>query len=184
MARLAEDRDGFRRHGAHRHGLGGDADAFASVADVSHPRPWPACSSSSGDDKVAAAIQRSMMLRSRGCGSRGGPTLVMGFPTCCSPSSSQHLSDRELAEVVGRFEDIFHDIVTAQNGRVVEIIGDEVMFVVSSVLDAARIGLDLADAYADDELLSDVRVGLALGPVLLRDGGSFGPTSSTWHTAL
>ena len=61
------------------------------------------------------------------------------------------------------------------------MIGDEVMFVVDSVADAARIGLDLADAYADDDLLSDVRVGLACGPVLLRDGDYFGPRS-TWPT--
>ena len=47
--------------------------------------------------------------------------------------------------------------------------------------DAARIGLSLADAYADDDLLSDVRVGLACGPVLLRDGDYFGPTVNLAH---
>ena len=61
------------------------------------------------------------------------------------------------------------------------MIGDEVMFVVDSVADAARIGLGLADAYADDDLLSDVRVGLAFGPVLLRDGDYFGPTVNLAH---
>ena len=61
------------------------------------------------------------------------------------------------------------------------MIGDEVMFVVDGVAEAARIGLDLADAYADDELLSDVRVGLAAGPVLLRDGDYFGPTVNLAH---
>jgi adenylate cyclase len=94
---------------------------------------------------------------------------------------SQHLSDAELATVVRRFEEISHDIVTRLGGRVVKMIGDEVMFVVASVADAARIGLDLADAYADDDLLSDVRVGLALGPILLRDGDYFGPTVNLAH---
>ena len=61
------------------------------------------------------------------------------------------------------------------------MIGDEVMFVVDNVADAARIGLDLADAYADDDLLSDVRVGLARGPVLFRDGDYFGPTVNLAH---
>ena len=61
------------------------------------------------------------------------------------------------------------------------MIGDEVMFVVDDVADAARIGLDLADAYADDDLLSDVRVGLSCGPVLLRDGDYFGPTVNLAH---
>jgi adenylate cyclase len=53
--------------------------------------------------------------------------------------------------------------------------------VVDNVANAARIGLDLADAYSDDELLSDVRVGLASGPVLLRDGDYFGPTVNLAH---
>jgi adenylate cyclase len=86
-----------------------------------------------------------------------------------------------LAAVVRRFEELSHDIVTGLGGRVVKMIGDEVMFVVESVADAARIGLDLADAYADDELLSDVRVGLALGPVLLREGDYFGTTVNLAH---
>ena len=94
---------------------------------------------------------------------------------------SQHLSDEELAAVVRRFEEISHDIVTSARGRVVKMIGDEVMFVTDNVADAARIGLDLADAYADDDLLSDVRVGLAIGPVLVRDGDYFGPTVNLAH---
>ena len=55
------------------------------------------------------------------------------------------------------------------------MIGDEAMFVTESALDAARIGLALAEAYADDELLSDVRVALAVGPVLVQDGDFYGP---------
>ena len=89
---------------------------------------------------------------------------------------SQHLGEDELAAVVRRFEEISHDIVTGLGGRVVKMIGDEAMFVVDSVVAAARIGLGLAEAYADDELLSDVRVGLAVGPVLVHDGDYFGPT--------
>jgi hypothetical protein len=55
------------------------------------------------------------------------------------------------------------------------MIGDEAMFVAEFVMDAARIGIALAEAYADDELLSDVRVGLSVGPVLIQDGDYFGP---------
>ncbi len=54
------------------------------------------------------------------------------------------------------------------------MIGDEVMFVVESAGAAAEIGLSLSEAYADDELLSDVRVGLAIGPVLIQDGDFYG----------
>ena len=157
------------------------ADAFASVADETIPAMakllefvWRR--------QVAAGIQRSMMLRSHGLAPGQSPMLAVGFADMVGFTLlSQHLSDEELAAVVGRFEEISHDIVTSKRGRVVKMIGDEVMFVVDNVADAARIGLDLADAYADDDLLSDVRVGLACGPVLLRDGDYFGPTVNLAH---
>jgi adenylate cyclase len=157
------------------------ADAFASVADITIPAMarllefvWRR--------QVAAGIQRSMLSRSHGVAPGESPTLAIGFADMVGFTLlSQHLSDRELADVVRRFEEISHDIVTSLGGRVVKMIGDEVMFVVNDVANAARIGLDLADAYADDELLSDVRVGLASGPVLLRDGDYYGPTVNLAH---
>ncbi len=157
------------------------AEAFASVADVTVPAMaklleyvWRR--------QVAAGIQRSMLLRSHGVAPGQSPVLAVGFADMVGFTLlSQHLSDEELAAVVRRFEEISHDIVTAVGGRVVKMIGDEVMYVVDGVAEAARIGLDLADAYADDELLSDVRVGLAVGPVLPRDGDFFGPTVNLAH---
>jgi adenylate cyclase len=157
------------------------ADAFASVAEVTIPAMarilefvWRR--------QVAAGIKRSIMLRNHGLAPGESPVLAVGFADMVGFTLlSQHLSDQELAAVVRRFEEISHDIVIGLRGRVVKMIGDEVMFVVDNVADAARIGLDLADAYADDELLSDVRVGLASGPVLLRDGDYFGPTVNLAH---
>jgi adenylate cyclase len=157
------------------------ADAFASVADVTISGVarlleyvWRR--------QVAAGIQRSMLLRSHGLGPGQSPAVAVGFADMVGFTLlSQHLTDEELAAVVRRFEEISHDIVTNARGRVVKMIGDEVMFVVDSAADAARIGLGLADAYADDDLLSDVRVGLAFGPVLLRDGDYFGPTVNLAH---
>jgi adenylate cyclase len=132
--------------------------------------------------QMAAGIQRNMLLRSHGLGPGQRPEIAVGFADMVGFTLlSQHLTDEELAAVVRRFEEISHDIVTNARGRVVKMIGDEVMFVVDSVADAARIGLGLADAYADDDLLSDVRVGLAFGPVLLRDGDYFGPTVNLAH---
>jgi adenylate cyclase len=157
------------------------AEAFASIADVTIPAMakllefvWRR--------QVAAGIQRSMMLRSHGLAPGQSPVIAVGFADMVGFTLlSQHLSDEELAAVVRRFEEISHDIVTGAGGRVVKMIGDEVMFVVDSVAAAARIGLSLADAYADDDLLSDVRVGLACGPVLVRDGDYFGPTVNLAH---
>jgi adenylate cyclase len=157
------------------------AEAFAGVADATIPAMakllefvWRR--------QVAAGIQRNMMLRSHGLAPGQSPVLAVGFADMVGFTLlSQHLSDEELAAVVRRFEELSHDIVTSARGRVVKMIGDEVMFVVDGVADAARIGLDLADAYADDDLLSDVRVGLACGPVLLRNGDYFGPTVNLAH---
>ena len=157
------------------------AEAFANVADVTIPAMakllefvWRR--------QLAAGIQRSMMLRSHGLAPGQSPALAVGFADMVGFTLlSQHLGDEELAAVVRRFEELSHDIVTGARGRVVKMIGDEVMFVVDNVADAARIGLALADAYADDDLLSDVRVGLACGPVLLRDGDYFGPTVNLAH---
>jgi adenylate cyclase len=157
------------------------ADEFASVADVTIPAMarllefvWRR--------QVAAVIRRTMMSRRHGVAPGESPVLAVGFADMVGFTLlSQHLTDSELADVVRRFEELSHDIVTGLGGRVVKMIGDEVMFVVDSAADAARIGLDLADAYADDELLSDVRVGLALGPVLLREGDYFGTTVNLAH---
>jgi adenylate cyclase len=132
--------------------------------------------------QVATAIQRSMALRSHGIAPGQSPVLAVGFADMVGFTLlSQHLSDAELAAVVRRFEDISHDIVTRHGGRIVKMIGDEAMFVVEQVDEAARIGLSLADAYAGDDLLSDVRVALAWGPVLLHDGDYFGPTVNLAH---
>jgi adenylate cyclase len=122
-----------------------------------------------------AAVRRAMSLRSRG-ESTTLPELCVGFADMVGFTMlSQQLSEEELAILVGRFEDVAHDVVTSLGGRVVKMIGDEVMFVTDSVVAAARTGVGLAETYADDKLLSDVRVGLAVGPVLLQDGDYYGP---------
>jgi len=122
-----------------------------------------------------AAIRRAMLLRSRG-GNTNLPELSVGFADMVGFTMlSQQLSEEELAALVSRFEDVAHDVVTSGGGRVVKMIGDEVMFVAESPSAAAHIALGLAEAYADDELLSDVRVALAVGPVLVQDGDYYGP---------
>ena len=56
------------------------------------------------------------------------------------------------------------------------MIGDEVMFSADTPAIAAEIALALVDAYAGDAALPELRVGLALGPVLSFEGDLFGPT--------
>ena len=106
----------------------------------------------------------------------GDDTLVVGFADLVGFTSlSQQLDGAELAKVVRRFEEVAYGVVTEGGGRVVKMIGDEVMFSVDDPMEAALIGLSLADAYRSDQMLSDVRVGLATGPVLEQEGDLFGP---------
>ncbi|MHB8681124.1 MAG: adenylate/guanylate cyclase domain-containing protein [Acidimicrobiales bacterium] len=129
---------------------------------------------------VQAATRRAMLLRSRSAGAL--PVLCVGFADMVGFTTlSQQLSEDELATVVSRFEEVAHDTVTSGGGRLVKMIGDEAMFVTDAAVAAARIALALAETYADDELLSDVRVGLAVGPVLAQDGDFYGPVVNLAH---
>jgi adenylate cyclase len=151
-----------------------DADQFAHQADTFIPAMgrlleyvWRR--------HLQVATRRSMMLRARGSSGGTSPVMAVGFADMVGFTMlSQHLGDEELAAVVSRFEELAHDTVVALGGRVVKMIGDEAMFVVQTATGAAEIGLALAEAYAGDELLSDVRVGLAIGPVLVQDGDFYG----------
>jgi adenylate cyclase len=152
-----------------------DADAFARQAGASLPAMarlleyvWRR--------HLQAATRRAMLLRTRGPDQGISPVVAVGFADMVGYTMlSQHLGDEELAEMVSRFEALAHDTVVALGGRVVKMIGDEVMFVVPTATGAAQIGLSLAEEYASDELLSDVRVALAIGPVLAQDGDFYGP---------
>ena len=103
--------------------------------------------------------------------------LVVGFADLVGFTAlSQQVSDAELAAIVDLFESLTYDVITTEGGRVVKTIGDEVMFVVEGPAAAAEIALALADASREADQLSDVRVGMAMGPVLEREGDLFGPT--------
>jgi adenylate cyclase len=89
---------------------------------------------------------------------------------------TQQLPEHELAELVNRFEQVARDVVAEYpEARVVKMIGDEVMFTTDDIGLGARLALDLADAYARDEALGDVRVGLAAGRALKLEGDLYGP---------
>jgi adenylate cyclase len=157
------------------HGSSVDAaDRFVRLADQSLPA-MARLLEFAWRRHVQASVRRAMLLRTRH-DAGALPDLCVGFADMVGFTMlSQQLSEEELAALVSRFEDVAHDTVTARGGRVVKMIGDEVMFVTDVATDAARIGLALAEAYADDELLSDVRVALAVGPVLVQDGDFYGP---------
>ena len=120
------------------------------------------------------AAARRRLLRSEDHDATGQ---VVGFADLVGFTAlAQQVSDEELAQVVDEFERLAYDVVVAGGGRVLKMIGDEVMFIVEDPVAAAEIALGLADASRDADRLSDVRVGLALGPVLEREGDAYGPT--------
>jgi adenylate cyclase len=104
-----------------------------------------------------------------------GHVVCVGFADLVGfTAQTQELQEHQLAEVVGRFETIAFDLASAHGGRVVKMIGDEVMFTCDDVISGADLALDMAATYRQDDHLSDVRVGLASGRVLERDGDVFG----------
>ncbi len=121
---------------------------------------------------LSAAARRRMALAVTGEEGLG----VVGFADLVGFTAlSQQVTDRELAVIVDQFEDLAFEVVTAGGGRVVKMIGDEVMFTVATPEAGAEIALALAEGTRAADELSDVRVGLAHGPLLEREGDLYGP---------
>ena len=124
---------------------------------------------------LRAAARRAMVVTGFETGG-GQAELAVGFADLVGFTVlSQQLSEAELAEMVGRFEATAHDTVTVLGGRVVKMIGDEVMYVTDDVRVGTEVALSLAEAYSGDEILSEVRGALAFGTVVVRDGDYYGP---------
>jgi adenylate cyclase len=86
---------------------------------------------------------------------------------------SAHLDADAISDLVGRWEAVAYDTMAANGARVVKTIGDEVMFV-GLTGETVAAALALRDAAAA-EGLPPLRIGLAAGPVVTRDGDYFGP---------
>ena len=105
------------------------------------------------------------------------PHRVVGFADLVSFTSLvRRMTERQLATLVQRFEHLASDVITTHGGRVIKMVGDEVLFVHAEPAPAAAIALDLVAAMAEDDLLPEVRVGMAYGPVVSRLGDVFGTT--------
>ncbi|MEO6143031.1 MAG: adenylate/guanylate cyclase domain-containing protein [Dermatophilaceae bacterium] len=125
---------------------------------------------------LSAAIAR-MVSDAEPSHDKRGVVRCVGFADLVSFTGLvRKLSERELARMVQRFEALASDVVTAHSGRVIKTVGDEVLFVAMGAGPAAAIALDLVQAMAQDDVLPDVRVGLASGQVVSRLGDVFGTT--------
>lgn len=86
---------------------------------------------------------------------------------------SGQLPEGELAELLEVFEAETADAIADHGGRVVKLIGDAVMFEMDDDYQAACLALDLVEGFGGDR--PELRVGLAHGPTISRQGDLFGP---------
>jgi adenylate cyclase len=104
-------------------------------------------------------------------------SLVVGFVDLVgSTELGEKLDLSDLGTALSEFERTSTETIAEGGGRVVKLIGDEIMYTAPDALSASSIALDLADAFDGHISIPPVRVGLASGEVLLRDGDVFGPT--------
>jgi adenylate cyclase len=92
-----------------------------------------------------------------------------------STALAERLTTSELGVVLTEFEHTATDTVTASGGRVVKLIGDAVMYVVTDESAALGIALDVIAVVSESPRVPPVRGGVAAGGVLTRNGDVFGP---------
>lgn len=102
---------------------------------------------------------------------------AVGFADMVSYTAlSRTMSERTLAQMVQRFEQICAEIIAVGGGHLVKTVGDEVLFNAETPEAGADIALALSQALSDDEVLPSARVSVVWGRVLSRLGDIYGPT--------
>ena len=123
---------------------------------------------------LAAAAEQFLLMTSA---ERGEAELSVGFADLTGFTVlSQEIDTRELASLVERFNGVTSDAVARNGGRIVKTIGDEVMFSAHDAASAAAIALEHLDAISPEHGFPPLRVGLATGSVVVREGDVFGVT--------
>jgi adenylate cyclase len=135
------------------------------------------------EEFLGYAWRRHLLAAARRQAARGelpvpsAPSLTVGFADLVGYTAlSRGLDQRQLAELVDRFEELVYAHLPAAGGRVVKMIGDEVMFAAEDARRGAEIALSLVAACRAERDLPELRVGLASGPVLAWAGDLFGTT--------
>lgn len=106
----------------------------------------------------------------------GHATLAVGFVDLVRFTAlTEEVAEEELDALISHFGDVAQDRITVGGGRMVKMIGDEVMYVADEPDDGVLIAMELVEAYASDEQLPAARAGVAWGEVLSREGDYFGP---------
>jgi adenylate cyclase len=120
---------------------------------------------------LAAAVVRMLVPTAPD----GRECLVVGFSDMVGfTRATRRRSTAELAEMIERFGSSTTEVIAEGRGRIVKTIGDEVLFVADTVGDGAAIALALQDRVRAEPALPPLRIGLAVGSVLVRDGDVYG----------
>lgn len=121
---------------------------------------------------VAAATGRNVGNPGAEIASR---VLVVGFADIVGYTSlTRGLDSAELNDLLERFESVSTDIVGRNGGWVVKTVGDEIMFAVEDPHRAAEMAMQIHDTVLTDHDDPQLRVGLAMGPTLVRFGDLYG----------
>ena len=126
--------------------------------------------------QLAASAARVRQQLGEGDESKAGKQAI-GFADLVSFTRlSRSLSEVELAKLVSVFEANAADTVAYGGGRLIKTLGDEIMFAADSAERAARIALDLLVAVRRSPEVPQLRVGVAYGTVVARNGDVYGTT--------
>jgi class 3 adenylate cyclase len=130
-------------------------------------------------DVVFRALMESAIDRNRTARAESGSLvtvfMAVGFVDLVGFTPlSQSMPVAELRTIVDEFEGPALDTVASHGGRVVKLIGDEVMFVALDAVSAAEIALALVDRFGRETSVTP-RGGLAVGEILTRGGDYYGP---------
>jgi adenylate cyclase len=118
----------------------------------------------------------SAVRRSQSAGAIETSDLIVGFLDLVgSTVLAEGLSSGELGAVISDFEQYATQLVSAADGRVVKMIGDEVMLVAQDADAACAVALDLADWVERHALLGSLRGALAAGELVRGYGDYYGP---------
>jgi adenylate cyclase len=122
---------------------------------------------------LAAAYERNLMAPPD---ELSAATMTVGFADIVGYTrAARHYAIEDLAALLETFEEDTSEAVVSNHGRVVKMVGDEVLFVTDRPADAAAIALRLTSPGRDERGLPALRVGMAAGRVLSRFGDVYGP---------
>jgi class 3 adenylate cyclase len=129
---------------------------------------------------LAYVWRRHLLAALRRWSAQPSPTdraMMVGFADLVGFTAlSRALAPRDLAKMIDRFESLAYEHIPERGGRIVKMIGDEVMFEVANGGVAADIAITLVEACARDADVPALPVGLASGLALSMEGDLYGPS--------